>query len=125
MKILGERLKQLREENGFTQGKLAELLGLPQSSIARYESEVSSPAPETLLKYADTFDVSLDFLFGRTDKPQGRLFRYQPKFDSEVQRVAELLFEPGTRLNRELKQSVLRILAEENAPYSAGKGNKQ
>ena len=54
MKILGERLKQLREENGFTQGKLAELLGLPQSSIARYESEVSSPAPETLLPIPET-----------------------------------------------------------------------
>ena len=125
MKILADRLKLLREENGFSQGKLAELLKVPQSSIARYESDYSSPTPETLMKYAELFDVSLDYIFGRTDKPQGQQFRYKPKFDSEVHRVAELFFEPGTRLNRELKQSVLKILAEESAPYSAVKGKRK
>ena len=63
MKILGERMKQLREESGFSQNKLAKLVGLPQSSINRYESGFSNPAPETLVWYADYFDVSL---VGRT-----------------------------------------------------------
>ena len=123
MKILGERLKLLREENGFSQGKLAALLEVPQSSIARYEGDSTSPSPETLLKYAEMFDVSLDYIFGRTDEPRGRLYSYKPRFGSEVRRVAELFFEPGTRMNRELKQSVLKILAEESAPYSVEKGD--
>ena len=62
MKILGERLKQLREENGFSQNKLAKLIGVPQSSVNRYETGFTNPTPETLLWYADYFDVSMDFL---------------------------------------------------------------
>ena len=36
MKIIGERLKQLREEAGFSQNKLAKLIGIQQSSLNRY-----------------------------------------------------------------------------------------
>lgn len=125
MKILGERLKQLREENGMTKVRIAELFDLPQSSIYRYENGSYSPTPETLLRYAELFDVSLDYLFGRTDNPQGKQFGYQPKTDFEMQKIIESLFEPGTRMNRELKQSVLKILSEERAPYAVkGEGDE-
>ena len=113
MKILGERMKQLREESGFSQNKLAKLVGLPQSSINRYESGFSNPAPETLGWYADYFDVSLDFLFGRTDKPQGKRYQYKPKLDPEMAKFVEMCFEPGTRANKELKASILKMVSEE------------
>ena len=113
MKILGERMKQLREESGFSQNKLAKLVGLPQSSINRYESGFSNPAPETLVWYADYFDVSLDFLFGRTDKPQGKRYQYKPKLDPEMAKFVEMCFEPGTRANKELKASILKMVSEE------------
>ena len=113
MKILGERLKQLREENGFSQNKLAKLVGLPQSSINRYESGFSNPAPETLLWYADYFDVSMDFIFGRTDKPQGKNYKYKPKLDPEMARFVEMCFEPGTKMNKELRLQVVKMLSEE------------
>ena len=61
MKIIGERLKQLREEAGFSQNKLAKLIGIQQSSLNRYESGFSNPTPETLLWFADYFDVSMDY----------------------------------------------------------------
>ena len=67
MKIIGERLKQLREEAGFSQNKLAKLIGIQQSSLNRYESGFSNPTPETLLWFADYFDVSMDYIYGRTD----------------------------------------------------------
>ena len=113
MKILGERMKQLREESGFSQNKLAKLVGLPQSSINRYESGFSNPTPETLVWYADYFDVSLDFLFGRTDKPQGKRYQYKPKLDPEMAKFVEMCFEPGTRANKELKASILKMVSEE------------
>ena len=113
MKILGERMKQLREESGFSQNKLAKLVGLPQSSINRYESWFSNPAPETLLWYADYFDVSLDFLFGRTDKPQGKRYQYKPKLDPDMAKFVEMCFEPGTRANKELKASILKMVSED------------
>jgi hypothetical protein len=66
-----------------------------------------------LLWYADYFDVSLDFLFGRTDKPQGKRYQYKPKLDPEMAKFVEMCFEPGTRANKELKASILKMVSEE------------
>ena len=68
MKELGERLRRLRESVKLSQVKMAELLGVKQSSINRYEQGQSAPSLETLVRYADYFDVSLDYLLGRTDE---------------------------------------------------------
>ena len=113
MIILGERLKQLREENGFSQNKLAKLIGVPQSSVNRHETGFTNPTPETLLWYADYFDVSMDYIYGRTDKPQGKTYKYKPRFDPDMAKFVEMCFEPGTRANKELKASILKMLSEE------------
>ena len=121
MKILGERLRLLRMERGLTQAQLAELLDAKQTSIFRYESGAANPAPDMLLRYADYFDVSLDYIFGRTDIPDRVRQSDQPKLDPEMNKLAEQFFEPGTRVNRELKRSVIRIMAEECAGYAVVK----
>ena len=69
MQILGERLKALREGMKLSQQKVADMIGCPQTSIYRYENGTYTPSAEALLWYADYFDVSLDYIFGRTDKP--------------------------------------------------------
>lgn len=113
VQILGERLRILREESGFSQNKLAKLIGIQQSSLNRYESGFSNPTPETLLWFADYFDVSMDFIFGRTDKPQGKNYKYKPKLDPEMARFVEMCFEPGTKMNKELRLQVVKMLSEE------------
>ena len=113
VKIVGERLKQLREEAGFSQNKLAKLIGIQQSSLNRYESGFSNPTPETLLWFADYFDVSMDYIFGRTDKPQGKLYKYEPRLSPDMAKFVEMCFEPGTRANKELRASVLKMLSKE------------
>ncbi len=113
MKIVGERLKQLREEAGFSQNKLAKLIGIQQSSLNRYESGFSNPTPETLLWFADYFDVSMDYIFGRTDKPQGKTYKYKPRLDPDMAKFVEMCFEPGTRANKELKASILKMVSED------------
>ena len=74
MKIIGERLRSLRESVRLSQAKPAKEFDVSQSALARYEIDDSTPAPEVFLKYADYFDVSLDYIFGRTDDPHGMIY---------------------------------------------------
>ena len=113
MKIVGERMRQLREEAGISQNKLAKLIGIQQSSLNRYESGFSNPTPETLLWFGDFFDVSMDYIFGRTDKPQGKMYKYKPRLDPDMMKFVEMCFEPGTRANKELKASILKMVSED------------
>lgn len=61
-----EKLKQLRKEKGLTQEELALAISKNRSTIAGYETERKEPDHETLRKLADYFDVSIDYLLGRT-----------------------------------------------------------
>ena len=79
MKEVAERLRSLRESVKLSQVKMAEIVGVKQSSLNRYELNQASPTFETLNRYADYFDVSMDYIFGRTDNPQGKLYEYKPK----------------------------------------------
>ena len=62
---LGKKLKELRTAERLTQEKLAEILGVSRVNYTRYETDVSRPDYETLIKIADFYDISLDELFGR------------------------------------------------------------
>ena len=114
--IVAQRLSQLRENVHLSQAKLAaELEGIEQSAIFRYENAQSFPPYWVLMQYADFFDVSLDYIFGRTDNPQGRTYNYQPKplqNDPKIQEFIEMCFEPGSALNKRLKET-LRVMMEE------------
>lgn len=63
------RLKQLRENKGITQLKLAMDLNLNQNSVSRYETGEREADYKTLIAFADYFGVSLDYLLERTDNP--------------------------------------------------------
>jgi transcriptional regulator with XRE-family HTH domain len=64
----GERLRQLRQEHNLTQEALAEKLQTVRSTINKYEKDTRKPEYETLIKIADLFNTSTDYLLGRTDK---------------------------------------------------------
>ena len=61
------RLRELRKKYGVSQLKLAMDLNMNQNSISRYENGEREADYETLIKIADYFDVSLDYLLGRND----------------------------------------------------------
>ena len=61
------RIKELREEHRLTQKELAEKIGVAQSNISRWEKEEMEPAAGFVVKLADYFEVSADYLLGRTD----------------------------------------------------------
>lgn len=63
------RLKELRKQHNISQLKLAIDLQLNQNAISRYETGVREADYSTLIKIADYFDVSIDYLLERTDNP--------------------------------------------------------
>ena len=63
------RLRELRKKQGISQLKLAMDLNMNQNSISRYENGAREADYETLIKFADYFHVSIDYLLERTDNP--------------------------------------------------------
>lgn len=115
LKTVADRLRLLRESLKVPQTKLAELAGTTQSSINRYENDQSVPPLELLLWYADYFDVSLDYIFGRTDKPQGKQYSFVPKYSQESElfkQFIEMCFDPSSPMNDKLKQTLIDMVTK-------------
>ncbi|MBQ4592086.1 MAG: helix-turn-helix transcriptional regulator [Clostridia bacterium] len=64
------RLKELRQKRKISQVKLAMDLSMNQNSISRYENGTREADYKTLIRFADYFDVSIDYLLERTDNPK-------------------------------------------------------
>ena len=64
------RLKFLRKKHHISQLKLAMDLNMNQNSVSRYENGEREADYATLIRFADYFNVSIDYLLGRTDNPE-------------------------------------------------------
>lgn len=64
------RLKELRRKKGISQLRLATELNTTQNTISRYETGEREPGIDELIKIADYFNVSVDYLIGRTGNPK-------------------------------------------------------
>ena len=109
MKIIGERLRELRGTVQLSQAKMGKTFGVGQSSIYKYENDESTVPAEILMKYAEYFDVSLDYIFGRTDNPHGLYLENKPKIEKsypEMDKFIEMCFESGTPMNERLKDTL-------------------
>ena len=118
-KKIGERLRDLRMGVHISQTKLASILCTQQSSINRYEQGQSVPVPEIFIKYADYFDVSMDYLYCRTDDPRGKQYEFQPKIlhekagaNKEMREFIEMCFDPKSPVNGRLKEALFQMLNE-------------
>ena len=65
---IGERLKELRKNAKISQEKLGKLVNVSQQAVAKWENNVAEPDQKTLLKIAEFFNVSTDYLLGREHK---------------------------------------------------------
>ena len=72
MSALSDQFKNIRIELGFTQKQVADGLGISEQSYQRYEYGRVVPSALVLIALADFFDVSLDYLVGRSDDPTRR-----------------------------------------------------
>lgn len=60
----GDRLKELRLQNGLTQKDLGDRIGVTKSVVSYYEQQMRTPSPEILIKLAALFHVTSDYLLG-------------------------------------------------------------
>lgn len=70
MSIISDRIKEMRKKKNLTQLELANLLGTSYRGLQNYEIDARTPTCEMLVKLADYFDVSIDYLVGRTTNPK-------------------------------------------------------
>lgn len=118
---VAKRLRLLRETANLSQAKIASLAGATQASINRYENEQSSPPLKILLWYADFFDVSMDYIFARTEQPEGRLYENKPQLvdaitqdSKELRKFVDMCFNPSSPISEKLRDMLTKMLQEEN-----------
>lgn len=106
--MFGKILRQLRKERGLTQAELAAILNLDASSISKYEKADVSPSADVLLKVAQYFDVSTDFLLGlskQKNTPTSNKAGVEAKWDEIQKLIADA---PPEKVEEALK--ILRVL---------------
>ncbi|GIO03431.1 transcriptional regulator [Brevibacillus halotolerans] len=125
--IFKQRLKELRAEKKITQEELAKALDIPESTIRRLESsEQSLPRRERLEKIADFFNVSVDYLLGRTDNPKSTLTDNVRLFVDSLELTDEQILDKISLLNVDgsplTKEEALEFIAFVRAKRSINKG---
>ena len=107
---IGERLAELREEQGLTQEDLAEQIPVGRSTIGSYETNNSQPSYAVLIELADVFGVSTDYLLGRTKIRNARFFREQFQ-DKALEGVLVELLQLNEEERRDIARHVHALLA--------------
>lgn len=64
-----ERLRELRKKVNLTQAAVGKMIGVDQRTYGNYELGNRDMSPEVLIKLADFYGVTIDYLLGRTDAP--------------------------------------------------------
>ena len=121
MQEIANRLKRLRESVSLSQAKIAVLMGATQASVNRYENGQTTPQLKILLWYADFFDVSMDYIFARTEQPEGRLYEHKPKVieaitqeNKEFRQFVDMCFDPASPVSEKLRDMLAKMLEEQS-----------
>ena len=88
---LGERLKSCRENRKLSQRAVAEMLGVSAGIIPEYENGNRTPSSEKLVRLADIYNCSIDFLVGRSRSNDTYIVNISKLNDEEKEAVAHLI----------------------------------
>lgn len=100
-------LKMLREKRGYSQKQLAEVLHVSKNSVSHYELGISMPCIDIIINIADIFDVSIDYLLGRSDVNLSKRLLEKP-IDKNT--TAGCVLESILRLDKEHKSDLLKLM---------------
>lgn len=106
----GDRIVQLRKKKGLTRIELAKKLGIPQTTLRNYETNICEPRYELLIQIANEFQVSADYLIGITDRPERK------KSSDTEESVSEEDIKLATRLYSVLVDSGIIKSGEDLTP---------
>lgn len=105
MGVLNDRIKEMRAKNGLTLAYVAELLGIKEATMQRYESgEIKNIKHETIVKLAEIFNCSPSYLMGWEE----------PATSSDVsyESMHQLIARNGKKLTTEEKMELIKLLSE-------------
>ena len=107
------RIKQLREENNWTQLELSQKMDCAMSSIAMYEKEDRKPSLEVLVKLSEIFNCSIDYLLGKSDI---RNPKQENDINEELLKVGFDMkdYNPPTDKQKEQIKAVLEVILKDN-----------
>jgi len=116
MSVLGDRLRKARERKGLSQIDVYKKTKINNKTISRYESGGSEPDIDNLLKLATLYEVSIDYLVGRTDNPN-MTFSEQERIiydkldltDEEIMSQLDMYYD-GMKLTDQEKKEFLAIV---------------
>ena len=95
------RIKELRTKKSLSQAGLAELIGLTQQAVGKWENGKSDPDNETLKKLSAVFDVTIDYILCNADSPA--------KSDITLNEIEYALFGETKHLDESEQQELLRL----------------
>lgn len=102
----GERLKKLREKVGLSQKELTGRLNINRSTYARYELSQTQPDYDTLELIANYYDVTTDYILGRSDHPK-LSEKEDEEADESVKELMELLKDKPDAERKQLEERIL------------------
>lgn len=88
--MIGKRIKEIRNNNGLTQKEFAELLGVSESAVKKWELNKVDPTVAVLNTIADKFNLTVDYIIMRTDNPKPLIVEPDP-IKKEVERYEAYL----------------------------------
>ena len=108
----GSRLKELRDSKSMTQSQLAEVLGVSQQAVGKWERETASPNDEMLKKIAAIFFTTIDYLLGYDDAPS---YYTDPETAALAEQIknnpgGRVLFDAGKDLKPESIKEVMKFI---------------
>ncbi|HIU57155.1 MAG TPA: helix-turn-helix transcriptional regulator [Candidatus Ornithomonoglobus merdipullorum] len=101
-----KNLKKLRQERNISQQKLAEIVGVSQQSINKYENHNIEPDIQTLIMFADYFDTSIDYIVGYTSVERKVGYSDPIELNSEECDLVKWY----RQLNRNEKKSIVMVI---------------
>lgn len=106
--LLSKRIKKLRKQNGWYQKDIANKLNVKSNTLSGYENGTRSPDPDMLMKIADLYGVSVDYLLGRNDNPSEPGY-HKKKTISEFLDI-DLMFKDMEKLSAEDMKEVYEYI---------------
>lgn len=115
MTVLGKRIRYLRQQANLTQAQLGKLLDCSSSTVSLYEGGQRSPDTTMLVRLADVFDVSVDYLLGRVSDPTRKsVMEPEPLEPDSGWSVAEDLTPEGAELLEVLTREVRKRFSKKD-----------
>ena len=124
----GRRLRELREEKELTQEQFGEIFNFKKALISKYENDKLQPSIETINSLADYFDVSSDYLLGRTDNRNTANIKLTNDYSKDTEELVNMIFPKRLkelRTEKDISQeelgSMLNLSKSTISLYESGK----